>query len=149
MTVGEYCNRETIIIGPHEPVIEAVSLMREQHVGALVVTEERHQEQVPIGILTDRDILIEILAEGVSIDAVTVGDIMNRDPKVAWDDEDVTTIIKRMRVNGIRRMPVVNEENVLQGLITLDDLLELIAAELTDLAALISREQKQEQEKRP
>lgn len=149
MTVGEYCNRETIIIGPHEPVIEAVSLMREQHVGALVVTEERHQEQVPIGILTDRDILIEILAEGVSIDAVTVGDIMNRDPKVAWDDEDVTTIIKRMRVNGIRRMPVVNEKNVLQGLITLDDLLELIAAELTDLAALISREQKQEQEKRP
>ncbi|WJW76420.1 CBS domain-containing protein [Thiohalobacter sp. IOR34] len=144
MPIGEFCNREVIVVTREESISTAVKLMRDQHVGALVVIEAEGSEQIPVGILTDRDIVIEILAEEVDIDTVTVGDIMSFKLKTAREDEEVADVVRRMRAYGVRRMPVVDEQGALQGLITLDDLIELLAEEMADLAGLIGREQRRE-----
>jgi len=149
MSIGEYCNRDVVFVSPEDSIPEAISLMRDQHVGALVVTEARAGERIPVGMLTDRDIVIEILAENLAIDSVKVGDIMSQPLQTAREDEEVSDIIKRMRAYGVRRMPVIDANGVLLGLITLDDLLELEAERLADIAALVHREQQQERGHRP
>jgi len=149
MSIGEYCNRDVVFVSPEDAIPEAILLMRDQHVGALVVTEERAGGRIPVGILTDRDIVIEILAANIAIDSVKVGDVMSQPLQTAREDEEVSDIIKRMRAYGVRRMPVVDANGVLLGLITFDDLLELEAERLADIAALVHREQQQERGHRP
>lgn len=149
MSIGEYCNRDVVIVSPEDSIPEVISLMRDQHVGALVVTEERAGERIPVGMLTDRDIVIEILAKNIPIDSVKVGDIMSQPLQTAREDEEVSDIIKRMRGYGVRRLPVVDANGILLGLITLDDLLDLEAERLADLAGLVHREQQQERGHRP
>jgi len=77
MDLAELCNREVVIIEPDEPVLEAAKLMRHYHVGDLVVVKKRRKSPYPIGILTDRDIVIEVVAAEVRLDALSVGDVMS------------------------------------------------------------------------
>ena len=99
--------------------------------------------------MTDRDLVIELIAKEVDINAVTVGDVMSHDLSVAREDDDVIDTLKRMRYKGIRRIPVVDDQGALIGLITLDDLLDLLAEQLKDLAGLVSKEQQSEQKVHP
>ncbi len=144
MSVGRFCNRDVIFAQKDSSVPEAARLMREYHVGDLVVVEERNGERVPIGIVTDRDIVIEIIAEEVDMNGVTVGDIMSFELVTAREGDDLIDTIKLMGAKGIRRIPVVNESNALVGILSVDDLIELFSEQLTDLAKLIVREQKRE-----
>lgn len=148
MSVIRYCNPDVVFITAQNTIQEAVELMHYRHVGALVV-EQRPEGNIPIGMLTDRDIVIEVLAEGVSIDSVTVGDIMSSELKTVSEDEEVAGAIRLMCRLGVRRLPVVDAKNTLRGLITLDDLIRLEAEKIADLAGLIGREQRQERKRRP
>jgi len=149
MPVGEICNRDVIIIDKNATVEEAARLMRTHHVGALVVTEQRAGVPVPAGLLTDRDIVIEVIAEDVAPGTVLVGDIMSRDLLTALEQDGIWETMQRMRIKGVRRVPVVNRHGGLEGLVSLDDLLELISEELAQLAKLVSREQAREANTRP
>lgn len=150
MSIGEICNREVVVIDRDSTVMTAAKLMRTQHVGTLVVVEKSsHRGKVkPVGILTDRDIVIEVIAEEVDLNAITVGDVMSYELVTAKETDGIWDILQRMRVKGIRRIPVVNEAGELEGILAVDDLLELLAEEITDLSRLIKREHQYEQELR-
>ena len=148
MTAGEYCNRNVVVIDKSESVREAVRLMRSRHVGDVVVIERRSQRVIPRGILTDRDIVVEIVAKDVDLDLVNVGDVMS-DQLVTVDSETkLLDAIKLMRIKGVRRLPVVNAGGELQGILTVDDFLELIVEQLSDITGIVSNEMKGEIKKR-
>ena len=140
MSVGEYCNRNVVVIEKTESVREAINLMRKNHVGDVVVVEMRENTSIPLGILTDRDIVVEILAEDVDLDAVNVGDVMSYQLVTVNEDTKLLDAIKQMRVKGVRRLPVVNESGELQGILSTDDLLELVAEQLSDIVSIVSKE---------
>ena len=140
MSVGEYCNRDVVVIEKTESVREAINLMRKNHVGDVVVVEMQENASIPLGILTDRDIVVEILAEDVDLNAVNVGDVMSDQLVTINEDTKLLDAIKQMRIKGVRRLPVVNESGELQGILSVDDLLELIVEQLSDIVALVSKE---------
>jgi CBS domain-containing protein len=144
MTLGELCNRNTIFTTRTSSAAEAAQLMREQHVGDLVVVDEKSGRQVPVGIVTDRDLVVEIIARGVDANTVTVGDVMSADLVTARETDGLYDTMQRMRAKGVRRVPVVDAGGALVGIITVDDFLDLLAEELTALARLVSREQARE-----
>lgn len=148
MSAGEYCNREVVVVSKTEPVQEAITLMRTHHVGDVVVVEQREQGTVPVGILTDRDIVLEILAEDVDLTAVTIGDVMSYELVTVTESTTLIDTIKLMRQKGVRRIPVVDDTGCLQGLLSVDDLLELLAEQLSDIVVLIGREQNSESRRR-
>jgi len=148
MSAGEYCNRDVVVISKAEPVSEAVSLMRKHHVGDVIVIEQTKQGAVPVGILTDRDIVLEILAEDVDLGTVNIGDVMSYELITVTENTTLIDTIKLMRQNGIRRIPVVNDKGILAGLLSVDDLLELLAEQINDIVALISKEQSSESRRR-
>ena len=140
MSAGEYCNRDVVIIEKSGSVSEAINLMRENHVGDVVVVEILENASKPIGILTDRDIVIEIMAEDVDLDAVNVGDVMSYQLVTVSEETKLVDALKVMRTKGVRRLPVVNEKDELQGILSVDDILELIVEQLSDVVGLISNE---------
>ena len=148
MSAGEYCNREVVVVSKSEPVSEAISLMRSHHVGDVVVVESTEKGMIPLGILTDRDIVLEILAEGVDLDAVSIGDVMSYELATVTQDTKLIDTIKLMRDKGVRRIPVVNQQGKLEGLLSMDDILELLAEQLTDIVGLINKEQNRESRQR-
>lgn len=145
MSVGEYCNREVVITEKHTEIQEAARLMRNYHVGDLVVVEPRGDgENVPVGIVTDRDLVVEVLAQALDSSSVTVADIMSQNPITAQEQDNLWDTLNRMRAQGVRRLPVVNGAGGLVGILTADDVLALIAEGLADLVKLVQRELKQE-----
>lgn len=141
MSIGEIYSREVVCSRRTSTVREAALLMREYHVGDLVVVEDNGSPK-PVGIITDRDITISIVALGLDPDVITVGDIMGPGFVTVRENQGVLETIRRMRLKGVRRAPIVGEEGVLVGIVTVDDLLALLADELSDLSKIISREQK-------
>jgi len=127
---------------------EAARLMRQYHVGNLIVAEEKDGKRLPVGIVTDRDLVIEVIAQRVMPDNVTLADIMSVTLVTAHEDDDLMDTIKRMRAKGVRRIPVLDADNALAGILSVDDVIDLLAEELTDLAHLITREQRRERDRR-
>jgi CBS domain-containing protein len=149
MSIGDICNRETIFTNRDSSLNEAAQLMRQHHVGDLVVTAEKNGRRVPVGIVTDRDLVIEVLARQVDPASVTVGDIMTTDLVTARESDGVFDTLQRMRAKGVRRLPVVDGEGELIGIVSIMDFLDLLAEELTALARLVSRAQARERTVRP
>lgn len=144
MAVGEICNREVVVTEKGLSVVDAAQLMRKHHVGDLVVVEEKDGSRRPVGVVTDRDIVVEVVAAGVNPEALTVGDIMSPEVATVREGEGLFEALRYMRDKGVRRMPVVDREGALAGILTLDDLLELLAEEMAELAKLVSHERKRE-----
>lgn len=147
MAIGEICNRSVVVVERDESVRAAATLMREHHVGTLVVVT-RNGVCTPVGIVTDRDVTIGVVAVGLDADVLTVGDIMGPDLFTAPEDQGVYETLQQMRGHGIRRLPIVDREGALAGLVSLDDLVELLAQELGELSRLIAREQAREERQR-
>jgi predicted transcriptional regulator len=144
MAVGEICNREVVMTEKSVSVVDAAQLMRTHHVGDLVVVEEKAGRKHPVGIVTDRDIVVEVVAAGVNPEALKVGDIMGLEVATVRDSEGLFEALRYMRDKGVRRMPVVDASGALIGILTLDDLLSLLAEEMTELAKLVSHERQRE-----
>jgi signal-transduction protein with cAMP-binding, CBS, and nucleotidyltransferase domain len=144
MTIGEVCNREVTIINRDASIVEAAEVMRKNHVGDLIVTVTRNDELHPIGIVTDRDLVIEVIAKKVDIDSITVGDVMSDDLLTAVETESPDDVMLKMRNKGVRRIPIVSEEGGLIGVMSVDDFIDLFAEKMEDMVRLISREQKRE-----
>jgi CBS domain-containing protein len=147
MPIGEICNRSVVVVEREHSVRAAAALMREHHVGTLVVVTDNGTRK-PVGIVTDRDITIGVVAVGLDADVLTVGDIMGPELFSAPEDQGVSETLRQMREHGIRRLPIVDRQAALVGLVSLDDMLELLAEELGELARLIAREQSREEKQR-
>lgn len=144
MPIGEFAIRDVITASRETSVLEAAKLMRKHHVGDIVVADKVGNRSVPVGILTDRDIVMEVLAQDVDPAKLTVGDIMSEDLVTIKQSEGVWRTVELMRARGARRIPVVDDDGSLAGIVSVDDLVELLADELSAVAKLISREQKRE-----
>ena len=145
MKTGEFCTREVVVVRKDNTVIEAARYMRDYHVGDLVVVEERGGERIPIGILTDRDIVVGVIAKDANyLPSLAVGDIMSMDLMTTREHESLSDTLKKMCSLGIRRIPVVNERGGLEGILSIDDLLEQVCEELTDITRLIALQQRRE-----
>ena len=149
MRIGEFCNREVVVIKEDSSVTEAAQIMREYHVGDVVVVREQYGRQVPVGILTDRDIALGVVADEVDPKSVSVGDAMSFDLTTVVEDEDLMHAIEIMRENGIRRIPVVDADEVLTGILTVDDVLDLLSGVLIDLVHLVDGQRRREVKARP
>jgi len=147
-TVGTVCNRDVVYATRETDASEAARLMREYHVGAMVVIDQQDEKRIPVGIVTDRDLVIEVLAQGVLPDSVTVSDMMSATLITAHENDDLMDTLKRMRAKGVRRVPVIGTEGELVGILSVDDVIDILAEELTDLARLITREQQREHDRR-
>jgi len=148
MPIGEFCNREVVFATRKTSITEAAQRMRQYHVGDLVVVDEVGGQRTPVGIVTDRDIVIEIIAKSLPVSGLTVGDIMGSQLISVQETEGVVETIRLMRVNGIRRIPVISAEGGLVGIMSVDDMLDLLAEELTELARVAPREQAREAKNR-
>ncbi len=148
MNIGEICTVQTITCARDETVQGAALLMRKHHVGDLIVVDQLDGQPVPVGIVTDRDIVVSVVALGLDPDSLQVGDIMSDDLLTCGEDDDVYATIEHMRLRGIRRMPVVNRAGGLTGIVSADDLLEFLAEEMGDLSRISANQQAQEKRTR-
>lgn len=149
MPVNLLCNPNVATVSARQDVAEAAALMREQHVGNLIVVEPRGGALVPVGILTDRDIVVGVIAKGVAPGDVTVGDTMTRDPLTLREDSGLEFALREMRRYGVRRAHVVRANGDLAGVIAIDDVIQHLATQLGRLADLIRLEQDAELRARP
>ncbi len=148
MKAGEICNHHVVTVSPDDSIRRAAELMREHHVGDVVVAERSGGYLAPVGILTDRDIVVEVIAENVGLDQVTVRDTMTDQLITAKEDDDLLATLMQMRENGVRRLPVVDGSGRLVGILSADDVIGLVARELAEVWALIVRQQGRESELR-
>jgi CBS domain-containing protein len=145
MLLKEICVLNVACCGRDTSILEAARLMRGHHSGDLIVVDDPNEDRSPVGIITDRDIVIEVLANELDPAKTTVAQVMATQLVIAAANEDSAVAVERMREHGVRRLPVVNPAGRLIGILTLDDLLELHAAQAAALAAIVSKEQKREQ----
>jgi CBS domain-containing protein len=142
MNVGNVCHRNTVTVRPFDEVTHAARLMREHHVGYLVVVEPDLADgsRRPIGVLTDRDIVIGVVARETDPRSLRVGDIMTQQPVVVGETESTEKALREMRRIGVRRLPVVGALGQLVGVLSLDDMLDVVSGELQNLAGSIRNE---------
>jgi CBS domain-containing protein len=148
MRIGEVCNRSVVCATRETTVVEAANLMRQRHVGDLVVVDEVDGRRTPIGIVTDRDIVIEVVATGVDARTIKVGDLLIGQLVAVEEQESCAETVRLMAAKGVRRMPVVDSAGSLAGIITIDDLLPQLATQLAELAGLVARGRQREVETR-
>src|SRR5689334_440621 len=104
LNVGELCERDVVVGTPEMTVAAAAKLMRQQHVGCIVIVDKRTGGLgVPRGILTDRDIVVEITATDLDAKVITAGDIMSRDLVTVRAEEGPIEAMRLMRHKGVRR----------------------------------------------
>lgn len=140
MNAGSVCKRGVVTVTASEDLIGAAHVMREKHVGYLIVSERRKV----VGVLTDRDIVVGVLAQEVDARALKVGDVMTRDPLLIEEEQSIEAVLCHMREAGVRRVPVVDRSGALTGVLSIDDVLEQIAQDLLNIAGSIRNEQRME-----
>lgn len=131
MNIGKVCSREVHLAAPTDTVVRAAGRMKEHNVGTLVVTDSDGR---PTGILTDRDLVVRVLAEGRNPAQLRVQDAMTAHPRTIDQLASIEEALATMRSLGVRRMPVVGSRGELAGMISVDDVLPLLVQELGNLS---------------
>lgn len=144
MGIGEMCNRVVIFTTGDDTVQRAAELMHQYHVGTLVVVEHRDEAVYPVGIVTDRDIVMQVVARDIDPRERLVSDIMSPDLVVVNEDDELFDVVELMRQEDIRRIPVVNGEGALIGILALDDVLLALSGALNAVAGVVSQQRSQE-----
>lgn len=140
MPLREICRRDVVTVKPDIDVEEAAQIMRERHVGDLIVVMGKGNNVKPIGVLTDRDIVALVVAKGIDPKTVNVEDVMMRHPVTAHEDMGIGVLIAQMRDRGVRRVPVVDHQGRLTGIIAADDLYQLLVRELLGLVSITQQQ---------
>jgi CBS domain-containing protein len=140
MTIGSVCNREVVVVQPAESLRAAAQLMRTFNTGSVVVCEALRGHRVPVGIITDRDVMLAVLREGPDLDRVLVSQAMTREPIVLKDSDSVSDALMRMRAHRVRRAPVTDADGALIGIVAVDDLLDVLVGQLQSIVRLIQQQ---------
>lgn len=148
MQLQEIYTPEVVCCSRESSASEAAALMRRHHVGALVVVNHVEHDRTPIGLITDRDLVIEVLAEGLDARHTAVVTLMRKPVIIARDTEEISAVIARMSNHGVRRMPVVDGGGMVVGIITLDDLLLTLVEQANALVQTNRQEMKAERQTR-
>jgi len=149
LTAGDLCTRETVCVPRTASLTAAARLMRERHVGSLVVVDERPAGRVPAGVITDRDLVTGVLAPDVDVHALRVEDVMSTEPVVAQEQASMLDALALMRSKGVRRVVITDTQGMLQGVLALDDLIEVVSEQLQAVARALASGLGREQRSRP
>ncbi len=144
MKLQQLCTPDVVYCTADINTLHAAQIMRERHVGNVVVVDDDDENHTPIGIVTDRDIVVEVLAQELDPASVTVREIMHAPLVIARGSEDAESAVERMKTHGVRRVPVLDDAGRLAGILSLDDLLRRLAADSAALVDIITREQDRE-----
>lgn len=134
---------------PTDSIGTCARRMHDEHVGCLVVVEDNDGAEFPVGVLTDRDIAIEVVAFGLDPRALTAADVMSEKPIVVEEDDDLMDALAHMRERGVRRLPVVRPDGALAGMLALDNLLEALGEEIDGMLGVIRAQRTKELRTRP
>lgn len=149
MKVGEYCKHAVVSIHASADPVDAAKLMRDEHIGFLVVYRDDDELRKPVGVLTDRDLVLGVMARDVNPHSLSVGDVMTRQPLIANETDEFQDLLQAMRLAGVRRVPVVDVRGTLTGVIAIDDAIDVITGLMCEIAGSIKSEQRQEWRLRP
>ena len=144
MTIADCCNRNVVFASRETTVAEAANLMRHHHVGDVVVVDQIDGARTPVGIVTDRDIVVEVVAADVDPRRIRLGDLLVGELAIAQERDACRDVVRLMAAKGVRRMPVVNVAGALVGIVTVDDLLPDLATCLGELSQLAARGRERE-----
>jgi CBS domain-containing protein len=145
MTLGSICKRNVVTAPKNEMVDDVARRMRMLHVGTVVIVEERQGKQVPVGIVTDRDIVLSVVASNAEhLPFLPVSDAMSDDLLTAYEDTSLADGLRLMQERGVRRLPVVDHAGILVGIVTADDVIRFLAEELGEVVKLMSHEEQVE-----
>jgi CBS domain-containing protein len=137
MSVGEVCTREFVTVRKDESLATAAKLMLDEHVGMALVVDDPGASPVPIGVVTDRDVVRCLVRNDGNLNDVLVRSALTPEPLVLLEEDDVAQAIDRLRARGVRRAPVVDRHGVLIGVVSVDDLFAWLAGQLDHLARLV------------
>ncbi|WP_437768439.1 CBS domain-containing protein [Sorangium sp. So ce281] len=137
MSLIEFCRRDVVTVRPEASVGVAAELLVDQGVGALVVVADGTR---PVGVVTDRDLVLRVMAAERDPERTTVADVMSQPAITAGPLDRLEATTARMRELGVRRMPVVSPDGELIGLLSADDLIDLFGRELHDLGEAVRKE---------
>ena len=141
--IADLCIRNVVAVAPTATVAEAAELMRKHHVGALVIAAQSGSSRAkPLGIVTDRDIVVEVVAARLDGDRITVGEITQRALVTVDANASAADAVREMTVAGVRRLPVIAADGALLGIVTMDDLLPGLVAPLVAIGDLAARERR-------
>ena len=146
MTISDLCNRVVVTIRRDATAEDAARIMRASHIGNVVVVDGADTRK-PVGIITDRDIAVEIVAQGLAPAQTMVGSVMSAPVVTLREDDGFLEALDKMSARGVRRAPVVDRDGRLKGMVSVDDLVPLLARELAKIGALIRHEQAAEMRK--
>jgi CBS domain-containing protein len=149
LLIREVAIHTPVTVGPDESIAQCARRMHSEHVGCLVVVEENDGSRFPVGMLTDRDIAIEVVAFGLDPNALTAGDVMSEKPAVVEEDDDLLDALARMREQGARRLPVTGPDGALVGVIALDNVLEALAEQVDGMVGVLKSQHTRELLTRP
>lgn len=147
-TIGESGSRVVFFAKKDDTVTAAARLMREHHTGSLVVIDKLGDKVVPVGMITDRDVAVGVVALGLDPELTMVGDVMCPEIVCVREDAGAAEVAALMRQKGLRRLPIINAAGELVDLISADDLIQLLAEEMSDLARMITSEERREKQMR-
>jgi CBS domain-containing protein len=148
MTIGRMCNRNVVCATRDTTVAEAANLMRHNHVGDVVVVDETDGRRTPLGIVTDRDIVVEVVAAGLDAKGIRLGDLAIARLSTVDENDSSAEVVRLMAAKGVRRLPVVDAAGALVGIVTIDDLLPQLVAQLAQISDLPVRAREHEREAR-
>ncbi|MEW6983979.1 CBS domain-containing protein [Colwelliaceae bacterium 6471] len=143
MSVGSVCNRVVVYIDKHESIRAAARLMQQSCVGDVVVAERVNGLNTPIAILTDRDLVLEVIAEALDPDYLKVKDVISDFFIYVYEDEGINEVLDRMEKHGVCRAAVTNKMGELVGIFTVDNLIASMAEQLGYAVPMMQRYQGQ------
>lgn len=148
MLLKDICTTEVICCTTDTRATAAAQLMRRHHVGDLVVVADPAEERTPVGVVTDRDLVVEVLGNGLDPATTAVGSILRHPAVIAQESEDSSLVVERMRTHGVRRVPVIDAKGSVVGIVTLDDLLRILVEEASALVQIAASGQNRERRQR-
>ncbi len=136
MSLGNLCRREVVVVNQGTPIKEAVKFMEEKNIGSVIVVGGGK----PLGIATDRDILLRVVNKGLDPEKSSVDDVMTKEIVTLKEGMGLFEALEQVKGKGIRRFPIVDASGNLKGIMTLDDIIYLLGKEMADVASIIERE---------
>ena len=136
MSLGNLCRREVVVVNQGTPIKEAVKFMEEKNIGSVIVVGGGK----PVGIVTDRDILLRVVNKGLDPEKSSVDDVMTKEIVTLKEGMGLFEALEQVKGKGIRRFPIVDARGNLKGIMTLDDIIYLLGKEMADVASIIERE---------
>ena len=149
MSVGNYCERELALLTRDASLQDAAMMMRNHHVGEVIVVDKPDGRNMPVGVVTDRDLVIEIMALDVDVEQINVGHIMSLELVTVPEEHSLSDTLDIMQQHGVRRLPVVDSNGMLSGLIDMEIILKVLCQDLGKMLALINTERTIEKSLRP